>query len=99
MKHLLPLCLLLLAPVVPAPACINDSATKSDEHRFVSGYDSQLATTSPTTIGVEKVSFRAGTFLVLLPPLALIAVVMLWQRQSRRLKVMRRTLPTSPADS
>ncbi len=89
MKHLLPLGLLLLATVVPAPACINDSATTADEQRFVSGYDPKGTPQQKSLVGVERSEFHYGVLLFLLPSVALIGVGVLWIRQERQLAVKR----------
>jgi hypothetical protein len=88
MKLPLPLALLLLASAVPAPACINDSATSADEQRFVSGYDRE-APARPSPLGVEQSEFHAGVLLLLAPGALLIGLGVLWLRQERLLAAKR----------
>jgi hypothetical protein len=61
----------------PLSACINDSATKTDEQQFVSGYGDSRSRRAAMN------RFDPGMLLLLVPSLALVGLGYFWLRQER----------------
>lgn len=94
MRLILVVALVLCCLYQPLPACINDSATKTDEQQFASGYAAARARRA------EMNEFHPGMLLLVLPSLALLGVGFLWLRQERALaakKLQRRMGHSSEA--
>ncbi len=67
--------------ISPLGACLNDSATESDEQQFVSGYGIM-------SVSKEK-SVTFAFILLLLPTIALTGLVGVWIKQERKFALLK----------
>ncbi|MBA3700941.1 MAG: hypothetical protein H0W78_18990 [Planctomycetes bacterium] len=79
MRLILVVALVICTFYQPLPACLNDSATLTDEQQFASGYASARARRAAMN------EFHPGMLLLIIPSLALLGVAYLWLRQERAL--------------
>ncbi len=76
----------------PLSACLNDSATETDEQQFASGYPSARAKRAAMN------QFHPGMLLLVLPSLALLGVGFFWLRQERAIAKRPQKIPRSPQE-